>query len=138
MNAFTQQRPSITLAGARAVIAKAHEVAQANGWHIAVAVVDHSGALIAFERDDQAIGITTDVAVGKARTAALLQAPSKSFEDMINAGCPSFLSTPGTTPLEGGVPLLAGHDVVGAVGISGAHGPNDSLVAVQAAAALNG
>ena len=136
MTPFTRQRPHIALAGARAVINKAHEVAQAHGWHIAVAVVDPSGALLAFERDDLAIGITTEVALGKARTAALLQAPSKEFEDMINAGRPSFLSTPGATPLEGGVPIVVDQQIVGAVGISGAHGPNDSLVAIEAARAL--
>jgi glc operon protein GlcG len=45
--------------------------------------------------------------------------------DFINAGQPSFLAT----PLEGGVPLRIGREIVGAIGISGAHGPNDSKVA---------
>lgn len=88
------------------------------------------------ERQDAAIGISPQVALAKARTAALLQAPSKQFEDFVNHGSPSFLSTPGATALEGGVPILAGGRVIGAVGVSGAYGPNDSQVAAFAAAAV--
>lgn len=130
-------RPVISLAGAKLVIAAAHAEAAQNGWHIAVAVVDASGELIALEKTDAAIPISPSVATGKAKTAALLQLPSKEFESFINAGQPSFLSTPGTTPLEGGVPLMISGQCVGAVGISGAHGPNDSQVAEAAAKALN-
>lgn len=130
-------RPTISLAGARTVIAAAHAEAEKNGWYIAVAVVDASGELVALEKTDQAIPISPSVAIGKAKTAALLQLPSKEFESFINAGQPSFLSTPGTTPLEGGVPLMISGQCVGAVGISGAHGPNDSQVAEAAAKALN-
>lgn len=45
--------------------------------------------------------------------------------------------TPGVTPLEGGVPVLLDGVVIGAVGVSGAHGANDSLVAETAAAAVS-
>lgn len=88
---------------------------------------------MALERDDSAIGISPVVATGKARTAALLQAPSGEFESFINSGQPSFLAMPGVTPLEGGVPLLFEDEVIGAVGVSGAHGANDTLVAQTAA-----
>ncbi|MFA7665885.1 MAG: heme-binding protein [Burkholderiaceae bacterium] len=74
--------------------------------------------------------------VAQARTAALLRQPSKNFEDYINSGRPSFLSTPGTTPLEGGVPIIVNGQTVGAVGVSGAHGPNDSQVAQAGADAV--
>lgn len=129
-------RPVVALAGARRVVAAANVEAARQGWAIAVAVVDAAGELVAFEKHDAAIGITPAVAIAKARTAALLQAPSKAFEDFVNGGRPSFLSTPGATPLEGGVPLVDAGRVVGAVGISGAHGGNDSHVAAVAAAAL--
>ncbi|KAF1051416.1 MAG: hypothetical protein GAK43_02416 [Stenotrophomonas maltophilia] len=129
-------QPRITLAAARRVIAAAQREAELQGWNIAVAVVDPAGELVALEKADHAIGISPTVASGKARTAALLQAPSGLFEGFINAGQPSFLSTPGVTALEGGVPLLHQGVVIGAVGVSGAHGENDSRVAEVAAAAL--
>ncbi|CAD2247533.1 heme-binding protein [Xanthomonas arboricola] len=130
------ERPSIALAAARSIVAAANAEAGRNGWAISVAVVDIAGELVAFEKSDAAIGISPAVAIGKARTAALLQAPSKQFEDFINAGRPSFLSTPGVTALEGGVPIVVEGRVVGAVGVSGAHGANDSQVATVAAAAI--
>ncbi len=106
------------------------------GWAVSVAVVDAAGELVAFERQDAAVGISPAVALGKARTAALLQAPSKLFEDFVNGGLPSFLSTPGATPLAGGIPLMAGDRVIGAVGVSGARDDGDTQIATAAAAAL--
>lgn len=127
----------ISLQGARQAIAAAQAEAARGGWHISVAIVDTGGRLVAFARDDAAIGISPDVAIAKARTAALLQIPSKEFEDFINAGRPSFLATPGATPLEGGIPLCLNGTVIGAIGVSGAHGPNDTQVA-QAGASVIG
>lgn len=127
---------TISLKAARAVIAAALDSAEAAGWHISVAIVDRSGELVSMDRSDLAIGISTAVAQGKARTAALLRAPSKEFESFINSGSPSFLATPGVTPLEGGIPLWLNGQVIGAVGVSGAHGANDSKVAELAAEAL--
>lgn len=136
VQAAARNQLTITLEGARSIIAAAQQKAAENGWHISVAVVDHAGQLVAFERSDGAIGITPDLATGKARTAALLQAPSEEFEQFINGGRPSFLATPGVTPQEGGVPVWFNGMVIGAVGVSGAHGGNDSLVAETAILAL--
>ncbi|MFS2222284.1 GlcG/HbpS family heme-binding protein [Pantoea sp. B65] len=127
---------SVSLSGAREVIHAAQRKAQENGWRISVAVVDRAGEVVALERNDAAIGISPTVALAKARTAALLEAPSGEFEAFINAGQPSFLATPGVTPLEGGIPLRFDGEIIGAVGVSGAHGANDSAVALAAAAAL--
>ncbi|WP_296411306.1 heme-binding protein [Zoogloea sp.] len=132
----TLARTDIAQAGAQQAISAALAEAGRNGWVIAVAVVDSGGELVAFQKADGAIGISPAVAIGKARTAALLRQPSKSFEDFINSGRPSFLSTPGTTPLEGGVPITINGQVVGAVGVSGAHGPNDSQAAQAGANAV--
>ncbi|MFV3386739.1 GlcG/HbpS family heme-binding protein [Pseudomonas sp. NY15364] len=132
----TRPRADITLAGAERVLDAAFSEAERNQWVISAAVVDSSGELVAFRKADGAIGISPSVAIGKARTAALLRQPSKSFEDFINGGRPSFLSTPEILPLEGGVPIAVDGLVVGAVGVSGAHGPNDSQVASKASEAV--
>ncbi|NDJ56266.1 heme-binding protein [Enterobacteriaceae bacterium 4M9] len=134
--AVSRSVQTVSLAGARKAIAAAHTMATGRGWLISVAVVDASGQLVAFEKQDGASGVTVKVACEKARTAALIGAPSKAFEDFINGGCPSFLATPDVTPLEGGVPIVLNGEIIGAVGVSGAHGANDSLVAHTAADAL--
>lgn len=125
--------PQLTLYAARLLIQKALSDARKRGRAISVAVVDTHGALIAFERDDNAAGVTIQTAIEKARTAALLRDPSKVFEDFINAGAASFLSTPGITPLQGGIPVIVNHAVVGAVGVSGGSGEEDNAIATQAA-----
>lgn len=128
-----RQRLQITLAGAQRAVQTALDEAARRGWTISVAVVDDAGEPVAFAKADGAIGISPSVALGKARTAALLRAPSGEFETFVNEGRPSFLSTPGVTALEGGVPITVAGEFVGAVGVSGAHGPNDTLVARLAA-----
>lgn len=130
-------RLHVTLAGARHVIAVAREHAQSQGLNVSVAVVDRGGEIVAFERDDETAPVTPQVALAKARSAALLRSSSKLFEDFVNGGLPSFLSTPGITPLQGGVPLIVGGEVVGAVGVSGGSGEQDAGIAASAAAALN-
>lgn len=125
--------PQLTLYAARQLIQKALSDACKRGRAISVAVVDTHGALIAFERDDNAAGVTIQTAIEKARTAALLRESSKVFEDFINAGAVSFLSTPDITPLQGGVPIIVDRAVVGAVGVSGASGEEDNAIATLAA-----
>lgn len=129
-------RANISLAAAKVAIKAAQEEAASHHWSVSVAVTDASGELVAFERDDQAANVSIQVAIGKARTASLIKAPSKLFEDFINDGFPSFLSTPGVTPLQGGVPVIVDGQVVGAVGVSGAKGDEDNHMAEVAVAAL--
>lgn len=100
---------------------------------MSVAVVDTAGELVAFERDDETSPVTPKVALAKARTAALLRTPSKVFEDFVNNGLPSFLSTPDVTPLQGGVPIVINGYIIGAVGVSGASGEEDTHTATVAA-----
>ncbi len=129
-------RFEVSLASAQKALEAALDEAADNSWDISVAVVGISGELIAFAKADNAIAVSPAVAMEKARTAALLKAPSKMFEEYINSGKPSFLSTPGVTALEGGVPIIVDGHVIGAVGVSGAHGSNDSQVAEAAAQAI--
>lgn len=113
------------------------DLAQERQMNLSIALADHSGVLLAFGRMDEAPVVTVDVAIGKARTAALLAAPSKVFEDMINAGHPSMTTVPGIVPLQGGVPLVSEKTLVGAVGVSGASGEEDQAIASLISEALN-
>lgn len=67
----------------------------------------------------------------------MLKAPSKLFEDMINEGATSMLSTQNITPLQGGIPIIYKDDVCGAIGISGAKGDEDNEVAKLSVEAVN-
>lgn len=125
--------PAIGLGAAREVAAAAVAHATANGWTVAVAVVDAAGDLVCFERMDVTQVGSIQVAVDKARCAVRFKRPTKEWEDALAAGRTAVLGIPGVLPVEGGLPLLdAAGEIVGAVGVSGALAPQDSRCAEAA------
>jgi uncharacterized protein GlcG (DUF336 family) len=109
-----------------------------NGWTVAAAVVDAGGALVYFERIDGTQSGSSEVALAKARSAAAFKRPTKAFEEGVAAGRTAILALPGAMPLEGGVPLIEGGKIVGAIGVSGATSQQDGVCAQAAVAALGG
>jgi uncharacterized protein GlcG (DUF336 family) len=94
-----------------------------------IAIVDPSGQLIYFERMDNAQNGSVRVAIDKARSAALFRKPTKVFEDALGKGRTVILALRGAVPIEGGLPLVAGGKIVGAIGASGGSGAQDGQVA---------
>src|SRR5262249_41650994 len=90
-------------------------------------------------RPDRAQVASVRVATDKARTAALYRRPSKEFEDQAAHGRPSALHLARAVPLQGGVPIVHGGQVAGAVGVSGAASADEdnelAVLAAEAAAA---
>jgi glc operon protein GlcG len=129
-----QTKPILGLAEADKIIEAARAEASKHGWNVAIALVDDGGHPLALSRLDGASPLSAYIATEKARTAALGRRESKAYEDMINGGRLAFLSAPliqGT--LEGGVPVVVGGHVVGAVGVSGVKSEQDAHVAKTAA-----
>jgi glc operon protein GlcG len=118
----------IPLAEAKRVIAAAQ----------AVAIVDAGGHLVALERMDTTQSGSVEVAQDKARTAAAFRRPSKAFQDNVAAGGEGLrvLRLSGATPIEGGLPLVIGGKIVGAIGVSGVTSAQDGQIATAGAAAL--
>jgi uncharacterized protein GlcG (DUF336 family)/mannose-6-phosphate isomerase-like protein (cupin superfamily) len=115
----------LTLEGAKQVIAAAAaEAKRVSAPGGSIAVVDEGGNLLALERLDQTFAASANIAIGKARTAALFKKPTKVFEDAIRSGRTSMVTLGGDlqnfTPLQGGIPLEWEGKVVGAIGVSGA------------------
>ena len=125
----------ISEAGAQQVLKVAEHEAEALHAPCAIAVVDASGILVAFLKMDGVRAGSPDLAIGKARTSALLQRPSAETESAVNDGRPAF-ATSGLMALRGGVPLMAGAEVIGAVGIASLDKDNDVRIAQAAAAAF--
>jgi uncharacterized protein GlcG (DUF336 family) len=114
--------------------AAAHATAQK--WPVTIAVVDDGGHLLHLQRLDGAAPVSAMIAPGKARAAALGCRDTKEYEAMINNGRTAFLSAPLESMLEGGVPIVVGGDVVGAVGVSGVKADQDAETARAGAAAV--
>lgn len=119
----------IDAAAARRAIDAAMAAARANGWTVAVSVVDTHGELIAFERMDGVQYGSIEVSRQKAWTAARFRRDSKAFADSLAAGRLGSLSFEGVASVEGGILILAGGKIVGAVGVSGASSAQDAQCA---------
>jgi len=112
-----------------AIMAAARAEAQQHGWTVTIALVDDGGHPLALVRLDGASPASAHIATEKARTSALGRRESKAYEDMINGGRTAFLSAPLGGTLEGGVPIVVGGQVVGAVGVSGVKSEQDAQIA---------
>ncbi len=119
------------------VLAAAEAEARTNNWAVTIAVCDDGGHLLAMKRLDGVAPISAYIAPEKARCAALGRRDSGVYEKMINEGRVSFLSAPVMAGmLEGGVPIVVGGQVVGAVGVSGVKSSEDAQIARAGIAAL--
>lgn len=132
-------KPYLSNADVKRIAAAAEAEALRNQWAVTIAIVDDGGHLLALQRLDGAAPISSHIAPGKARTAALGRRESKTYEDMINQGRTSFLSAPELEAmLEGGVPIVVDGHCIGAVGVSGVKSSEDAQIAKAGIAALNG
>jgi len=141
--ARAQQMPNpygapISLENAKKAAAAAIAEARKNNWTMALAVVDPNGTLVYYEKlDNTQIG-SSQVAINKARSAALFKRPTKSFEDQLAKGGDGLrtLGLEGAVPLEGGVPIVIEGKIVGAIGMSGGTSAQDAQCAQVGADAL--
>src|ERR671939_2110810 len=122
-------------AGADAAIAAAEAYADERGHRVVIAVVDPWGELVQLRRTKGAQIASSRVAVDKARTAAIFVRPSRELEEQVSSGRLGALALHGAAALTGGVPLVAGDEVVGAVGVSGETPDEDEAIALHAAKA---
>jgi glc operon protein GlcG len=138
-----QQMPNpygapISLENAKKAAAAAIAEARKNNWTMALAVVDPNGTLVYYEKlDNTQIG-SSQVAINKARSAALFKRPTKSFEDTLAKGGDGLrtLGLEGAVPVEGGVPIVMDGKIVGAIGMSGGTSAQDAQCAQVGADAL--
>ena len=119
------------------ILSAARIHANANKWAVSIAVVDDGGHMLGMIRLDGAPPISAHIAPAKAQTAAVGRRESKVYEDIVNNGRIAFLSAPLIHGmLEGGVPLVVGGEVIGAVGVSGVKSTEDAQIAQAGIAAL--
>ncbi len=130
--------PNINIETAKKLAAPAIAEARKNNWNMAIAIVDTAGDLVYFEKmDDTQIG-SVQVAQSKARSAARFKRATKAFQDALAAGGEGLriLALDGAIPVEGGIPLVVGGKIVGAIGASGGTSQQDGVVAQAGASAL--
>jgi glc operon protein GlcG len=128
----------ISTEDAKRVATAAIAEARRNGWNMAVALVDTGGYLVYFERMPNTQLGSVDLAIEKARAAALFRRPTRVFQDAVAGGGDGLrvLRLTGTIPNEGGVPIIVEGKVVGAIGISGGAVEQDGQAAKAGVSSL--
>lgn len=130
--------PNISLENAKKAAAPALAEARKNNWTMVVAIVDAAGDLVYYEKMDNTQLGSSQVAIGKARSAVRFKRPTKAFQDAVAGGGAGvrILGLEGAVPIEGGIPIVMDGKIVGAIGVSGDSSDHDGICAQAGANAL--
>ena len=121
--------PPINIAAAKKIAAGVIAECAKNSWNVAVAIVEPSGALVYFERMENTQYASLDIAIGKARAAAMYRRSTRVFFEVVNK-TPAVATLPGNSfAVPGGLPIMADGKVIGAVGVSGVTADQDEQCA---------
>ena len=130
----------IQLEDARRVIAAAEKKAAEIKQPMNIAIVDGGGNLVAHVRMDGAWLGSIDISINKAYTARAFNLATKDLAVQAQPGKQFYgihASNQGRIMIfAGGIPLVRGGEVVGAIGVSGGSGEQDQSVAAAGAAAF--
>ena len=140
MTSTITSQGTVSLEDARRVTAAAEERANEIGQPQNIAVVDAGGNLVSHVRMDGAWIGSVDIAINKAYTARAFDLPTADLAEESQPGG-QFYGIQETNKgrviiFAGGIPLKRDGEVVGAVGVSGGDGDQDTAVAESGAAAL--
>ena len=127
----------ITLARAQQAISAAVAESQKRGWKLNIAVFDSGANLVAFARMDGAQLGSVQIAEHKARAAVKYRRETKAFESGVQEGNLHYLLTlDDVIASRGGIPILEGGQMIGAIGCSGGTGSQDEVVCKAGADAV--
>jgi uncharacterized protein GlcG (DUF336 family) len=141
MDALVNKKSSISSHAAAKLLAAAKEKALEIGKPMVIAIVDEAGELKAFERMDGAPMLSVKLAQDKAYTAVSFGMPSHGWHDFIKDDAPllhGIVHTERLVVFGGGYPVSIDGEMVGGIGVSGAHYSDDMQVAEAGLAALEG
>jgi uncharacterized protein GlcG (DUF336 family) len=122
-------KKSLTLAAAKRIAAAAEQEATKNNWNVVMAIVDDGGHLLFLQRMDNTQLASVDVAIQKAKGAAMFKRNTKALEDIVMGGRTVMTTLKGVVPVEGGVLLEVDGQAIGAIGVSGVTSPQDGQIA---------
>jgi glc operon protein GlcG len=130
-------KTALTLEAARTIAAACDREARSRGLKLVIAIVDDGGHLVLLHREDNAQVGSVEIATLKARTAVLFRRDTLDFQKVVEGeGRFALLCIPNGVPLDGGVLLRSGSEIIGAIGVSGASDEEDGDIGRIGAAAL--
>jgi len=123
---------TISLNAALELASTALERCRADGYKVTITVLNRHARAAVVLSDDGVNPHTVENSLRKAYTAFTTRAPSVDMGKRAQPGLAGFLLLDKTTTLEGGLPIFAGKELVGAIGISGAPGGEKDAACAQA------
>jgi uncharacterized protein GlcG (DUF336 family) len=126
----------LTLEHASVIVDKALAQARESKFRpMCIAVLDDGGHLKALKREDGASILRPTIAVGKAWGAIGMGESSRQLGERLKErpaflGALSDMSGGKVVPVAGGVLIIEGSDIIGAVGISGGTADEDEICAI--------
>jgi uncharacterized protein GlcG (DUF336 family) len=116
--------PALNPDSAFSMVEACQAFAKKNNWHVSIAVVDASGALMAFHRMADTSFNSIQSAQLKAKTAAIVRSSTLDLAEMVSKSAnPALVASHqmelGFYAAQGGLPIKAGNVVVGAIGVGG-------------------
>ncbi|HEY7671023.1 MAG TPA: heme-binding protein [Gammaproteobacteria bacterium] len=117
----------LSFAAAKAIAEATLAECASKGFRTAAAVVDRAGNLLVLLRHEQASPATIEMARGKAYTALIFRTSTLEFQAR-TAADPALApqrDVPGILALGGGVPIMSGDEIIGAVASSGSNQTTD-------------
>jgi uncharacterized protein GlcG (DUF336 family) len=115
----------LNLDTAKKAAAAAAAEAKKNNWNLVISVVGPSGHLVYLERMDNTQFASIRISEHKARVAATYRRPTKVFAEVLAKGGTFVLTLDDAIASPGGIPIVQGGRIVGALGCSGATGDQD-------------
>jgi uncharacterized protein GlcG (DUF336 family) len=120
---------SLAIEAARAAV----DTCTAGGFYVGASVIDTSGQPRAMVEAEGSDGGHVYVAVRKALVALTFKMPSSQASKVVPADKALLARvTPNMFVMEGGVPIMVGNEVIGAIGASGAAGGDQDEVCAVA------
>ena len=118
-----QVEKNVSMAMALAIIQGTLEQCTKDGYKVSVVIVDKAGNVAASVRGDGTNPHTMEFGRLKAYTSRTRGQTSLEFMKLTSDPANAYLKQiPNTVAVGGGVPIKAGNEVIGAVGVSGAPG----------------
>ena len=122
---------SISLNAALELATASLERCRADGYKVTVTVLNRHARTAVVLSDDGVNPHTVENSMRKAYTAFTTRSPSVEMGKRAQPGLSGFLMLDKITTLEGGLPIFAGKELVGSIGISGAPGGDKDAACAQ-------
>ncbi|NDJ13228.1 MAG: heme-binding protein [Acidobacteriia bacterium] len=128
MAALTDKK-ALTLSAAKSIAGAAEAAATSMNVPVVISIMDDGANLLYLQRMDGAPLGSVVVSQDKSRSSVLFKTSTKDYETWLAGGLTAMLKLD-ALPFEGGIPLVSGGQVVGAIGISGGTAPQDGQIAL--------